>query len=142
MIVPDINLLIYAYNRQDTRRAPAKAWWETLLHGNTSVGIPWVTASGFIRIITYRRIFIEPLPAADAVRHVRAWLDQPNVIILYPGPKFPGLFFGYLEKLGIAGDLTTAAQLAAIAVENQAELHSNDTEFSRFEGLRWSNPLP
>ena len=83
----------------------------------------------------------EPLFPDHAIDLVRSWLEQPNVIVLQPGPKFAGLFFGYLEKLGAAGNLTTDAQLAALAVENQAELHSNDSDFSRFDGLRWRNPL-
>jgi toxin-antitoxin system PIN domain toxin len=141
VIIPDINLLIYAHNSRDPNHKPAKAWWEETLNGNTPVGLPWVTSSGFIRIMTNRRILTEPLSPDRAVDLVRSWLDQPTVIILQPGPKFAGLFLGYLEKLGTAGNLTTDAQLAALAVESQAELHSNDTDFTRFEGLRWRNPL-
>jgi hypothetical protein len=91
--------------------------------------------------MTHRRILEEPISPEDAIDLVRSWLDQPAVVILEPGPRFAGLFLDYLEKLGTAGDLTTDAQLAALAVENQAELHSNDTDFSRFDGLRWRNPL-
>jgi hypothetical protein len=141
VIIPDINLLVYAYNKQALRHEPAKAWWEATLSGNTPVGLPWVTSSGFIRIMTHRRILEKPISPEDAIDLVRSWLTQPAVVVLEPGPKFTGLFLGYLEKLGTAGDLTTDAQLAALAVENQAELHSNDTDFSRFDGLRWLNPL-
>lgn len=141
MIIPDINLLIYAHNRRDPHHEPAKAWWEEALSGNTPVGLPWVASAGFIRIMTNRRILTDPLSTDHAIQRVQSWLDQPNVIVLEPGPKFTGLFFGYLEKLGTAGSLTTDAQLAALAVENQAALHSNDTDFSRFAGLRWRNPL-
>jgi toxin-antitoxin system PIN domain toxin len=141
VIVPDINLLVYAYNKQALRHEPAKAWWEATLSGSTPVGLPWLTSSGFIRIMTHRRILEKPISSQDAIDLVRSWLNQPTVVILEPGPKFTGLFLGYLEKLGTAGDLTTDAQLATLAVENQAELHSNDTDFSRFDGLRWRNPL-
>ena len=141
MTIPDVNLLIYAHNKRDPQHEPAKAWWESTLNGNAPVGLPWIISSSFIRIMTHRRIMAEPLSSHDTVDLVRSWLDQPMVIILQPGPKFAGLFLGFLEKLGTAGDLTTDAQLAALAVENQAELHSNDTDFSRFDGLRWRNPL-
>jgi toxin-antitoxin system PIN domain toxin len=141
VIIPDINLLVYAYNKQALRHEPAKAWWEATLSGNTPVGLPWVTSSGFIRIMTHRRILEKPISPEDAIDLVRSWLTQPAVVVLEPGPKFTGLFLGYLQKLGTAGDLTTDAQLAALAVENQAELHSNDPDFSRFDGLRWRNPL-
>ena len=35
----------------------------------------------------------------------------------------------------------TDAYLAALAIDYQAELHSCDTDFIRFPGLRWKNPL-
>lgn len=141
MIIPDINLLIYAHNKRDPQHESAKTWWEATLNGNTPVGLPWIASSGFIRIMTHRRILAEPISVEKAISFVRSWLAQPTVIVLQPGPKFTGLFLGYLEKLGTAGDLTTDAQLAALAVENQAELHSNDADLSRFDGLRWRNPL-
>jgi uncharacterized protein len=46
-----------------------------------------------------------------------------------------------LRELGVARNLTTDVQLAAHAIENQARLCSNDSDFARFQGLRWENPL-
>jgi toxin-antitoxin system PIN domain toxin len=105
------------------------------------VGIPWITIGGFIRLMTHPRVLTAPMEVGQAVAVVRGWLAQPPVRILQPGPKFERLFLDYLVGLGTAGNLTTDAQLAALAVEHQAELHSNDTDFVRFPGLRWSNPL-
>jgi toxin-antitoxin system PIN domain toxin len=141
MIVPDINLLVYAHNARTPRHAAAKAWWEGLLNGTVPVGIPWITISGFIRLTTHPSVLAEPMEVGRSVAYVRAWLAQPPVRILQPGPKFERLFLGYLLETGTAGNLTTDAQLAALAVEHQAELHSNDSDFTRFPGLRWSNPL-
>jgi toxin-antitoxin system PIN domain toxin len=141
MIVPDINLLIYAHNDRAPRHPDAKVWWEKLLNGTVPVGIPWITIGGFIRLMTHPRVLTAPMEVGQAVAVVRGWLAQPPVRILQPGPKFERLFLDYLVGLGTAGNLTTDAQLAALAVEHQAELHSNDTDFVRFPGLRWSNPL-
>lgn len=141
MIIPDINLLVYAYNQADPAHPSAKSWWENLLNGNMPVGIPWIVSSGFIRLMTHPRVLARPLATSDAVRHVRTWLEQPAVIVPEPGQRFAGLFLDYLAQLGSAGNLTTDAQLAALAVEHQAELNSNDADFSRFAGLRWRNPL-
>ncbi len=141
MIIPDVNLLVYAFNRSDPQHKAAKTWWEETLNGDTPVGLPWIVSAGFIRVMTHPRVLLEPMAAGDAARHVRAWLLQPCVVVTEPGRKFEGLFLGYLERLGAAGNLTTDAQLAALTVENQAELHSADADFSRFEGLRWRNPL-
>ena len=141
MIIPDINLLVYAHNDQAPEHAKARTWWETTLNGRVPVGIPWISMSGFIRLMTHPRVLAQPLDIHQAIGHVRSWLAQPPVRILQPGANFEGLFLGYLAQLGTGGNLTTDAQLAALAVEHQAQLHSCDADFSRFPGLRWVNPL-
>jgi toxin-antitoxin system PIN domain toxin len=141
MIIPDINLLVYAHNDRAPNHAAAKAWWEGVLNARVPVGLPWLVASGFIRLMTHPRVLERPMEVAKAVRCVEEWLEQEPVRILHPGDRFAFLFLGYLTTLGTAGNLTTDAQLAALAVEYQAELHSNDADFHRFPGLRWRNPL-
>jgi len=141
MIVPDVNLLIYAYNRDAPHHADAKAWWEELLSSSDPVGLPWATTLGFIRLMTHRAVLVTPLPAKDAIAHVRSWYLRPNVSVLEPGPRHLDLLDYLFESLGIAGPLTTDAHLAALAIEHQCELCSNDADFARFPGLRWRDPL-
>jgi hypothetical protein len=141
VIVPDINLLVHAYNSESRVHRPSRAWWEGLLNGVQTVGLPWVTILGFIRLTTHRQVLAQPLRSADACAFVRAWLAQPYVAILHPGDRHPEILFGLLEQLGTGGNLTTDAHLAALCIEHQAELHSTDADFSRFPGLRWKNPV-
>ncbi len=141
MIIPDINLLIYAHNAADPQHQAAKDWWESSVNGRDPVGLPWVVMGGFIRLMTHPRILETPMATSEATQCVRTWLDQDSVIILEPGRRFPTIFFSYLEKLGSAGNLTSDAQIAALAVEKQAEVYSCDADFSRFEGLQWTNPI-
>jgi predicted nucleic acid-binding protein len=72
---------------------------------------------------------------------VQTWISHPKVVTINPGPAFGDLFLRFLNQLGVGGNLTTDAQIAALTVENQAILHSCDMDFSRFEGLRWMNPI-
>ena len=141
MIVPDINLLIHAYNGQSPVHAEAKRWWEDLLNGTRPVGLAWVGILGFIRITTNRQILTHPFTPQEACGHVRAWLERPSAGIIHPGDRHAELLFGLFDALGTAANLTTDAHLAALAIEHQAELHSTDADFSRFQGLRWRNPL-
>ncbi len=141
MIIPDINLLIYAYNDQASEHAEAKAWWEALLNEKTPVGLTWLAISGFIRLMTHPRVLANPLPVMQATTIVREWLSQTPVRIIQPGLKYQEIFLRQLEQVGVGGNLTTDAQLAALAIEHQAELHSCDADFGRFAGLRWRNPL-
>lgn len=141
MIIPDVNLLIYAHNTEAPHHADAKTWWEGLLNQGGTVGVPWAVAFGFIRLVTHPRVLESPLPPDRAVRIVRGWLDQPGVDILDPGHRHLGIAQALFELTGVAANLTTDTHLAALAIEHQCELHSNDSDFGRFSGLRWVNPL-
>ena len=140
MILPDINLLIYAYNEDSPFHVHARTWWERCLSETEPVGLAWVVVLGFVRLMSNRRMLARPLPAPEAARRCRSWLLQPNVRIVLPGPSHMDILSGLL--VGPMGpNLVTDAHLAALAIEHQAELHSNDSDFARFSGLRWRNPI-
>jgi len=120
---------------------PARAWWEDLINREQPVGLPWAVALGFVRLTTHPSVMAAPLHPHDALGRVRGWLDQPGVRILEPGPRHMNLLNELFRATGVGGSLTTDTHLAALAIEHQAELHSNDTDFARFPGLRWRNPL-
>lgn len=140
-MIPDVNLLLYANISAFPQHKAAQNWLEDLLSGHEEVGIPAVATFGFVRIATSRRVFKTPLSVDDALKRVESWMLQPRVTLLVPGRRHLEIAFALLRNLGTAQNLTTDAQLAAHAIENQAELHSNDTDFARFPGLRWVNPL-
>jgi toxin-antitoxin system PIN domain toxin len=141
VILPDVNLLLYAHNRADSRHVAARDWWEAQLNSTQPVALCWVAINGFIRISTHPRILVKPLPAKQAITYVRVWLEQSNVLLIEPGPAFSNIYLDSIETLEAGGNLTTDAYLAALAIEHQAELQSTDQDFKRFSGLRWRNPL-
>lgn len=141
MLVPDVNILLYAYNADLAQHALASRWWEETLRGGRPVGLAWITVLSFIRLMTGRHAVPRPVPTAEAIATVRAWLEQPCVQILAPGEQHAEILFRLGEQVGFAGNLTTDAHLAALAIEYQAELVSTDVDFARFPGLRWFNPL-
>jgi toxin-antitoxin system PIN domain toxin len=141
LILIDVNLLLYATFASFEQHNPARTWFEGVLNGDEEVLLPNVSLFGFIRIGTNSRVFEAPLRIEDALDIVESWLGQPQVHFLVPGPRHLETAFSLLRKLGAARNLTTDVQLAALAIENQAVLHSNDSDFGRFDGLRWFNPL-
>ncbi len=141
MIIPDINLLIYAHDAEAPRHAPARAWWEDAINGREPIGLPWVVITGFVRLVTHAKVMRQPASPAQACTVVSGWLEQPRVRIVEPGPRHFAVFTRLLADLGVAGSLTTDAHLAALAIEHAAILHSNDRDFARFHGLTWRNPL-
>jgi len=141
VIVVDVNLLLYAVITSFPLHQGAREWWERTVNSGTEIGLAAPALFGFLRLSTNPRVLESPLPVENAIGFVRDWLDQPNVRYLLSGERHLEIAFGMLEGLGTAGNLTTDVQLAAHAIEYEAELHSNDTDFARFPSLRWVNPL-
>jgi toxin-antitoxin system PIN domain toxin len=140
VIIPDVNLLLYAVITGFPHHAAARRWWETCLNGRP-VGLAAPAIFGFLRIATNPRVVTDPMSITDATDEVRRWLQQPHAHLVVPGSRHLDLAFAALVTAGTGGNLTTDAQLAALAIENNAELHSNDSDFARFDGLRWLNPI-
>jgi hypothetical protein len=141
VIVPDVNLLLYAVVSTFPQHKAAHAWWEDTINSTAEVGLASPALFGFIRIATNPRILSPPLTVEGAIGFVSAWLDQPSVSHLVPGPRHLDIAFSLLQEVGTGGNLTTDIQLAALALEYDADMYSNDTDFARFAGLRWCNPL-
>jgi uncharacterized protein len=141
MIVPDVNLLLYAYDSDSPFHAKASVWWQRSLSGSEPIGIPQPIIFAFLRLSTSGRIFQNPMSASEAAGHIRSWLKQPQVQVLEPGAKHIEQTLQLLEHIGTAGNLVTDAQIAALAIEYEAVLHTTDTDFMRFPNLRWRNPL-
>ena len=141
MIIPDVNLLLFAYSPLSPHHAGARNWWEQTIIGPRPVGLAWVTILGFVRLATHRVSSVNPASPAEATARVRSWLEKPRIEIITPGDGHAEILFSLLEDLGTAGNLTTDAHLAALAMEYKAEIASTDTDFARFKGLRWFNPL-
>ena len=141
MIVPDLNLLVYAYNTDAPLHDEARLLWEGLMNGRDPVGIPWVVSCGFVRLMTHPRVLDAPVDPQAAIDYVSSWFECPHVRVLNPSPRHLVVLKGLLGSIGVGGNLVTDAHIAAFAIEHQAEVHSNDADFARFPGLNWSNPL-
>lgn len=141
MIVSDVNLLLYAYDSSSAHHPRARSWLEARLSGVEAFGFAWTTLLAFLRLSTSPHIFESPFPVDEALDVVDAWLAAPCSTVLQPGPRHTVLLRQLLVPAGTAGNLTSDAHLAALALEHDAELCSADADFSRFAGLRWSNPL-
>ena len=141
MKLPDVNLLLYAIDEGSARHEPARAWVEERLSGTETLAFSWVVLLAFIRLTTSPRVFQSPLSTSAALDLVDSWLAQPCVAVVHPTSRHASVLRDLLEPLGTAGNLTTDAHLAALAIEHGAELCSTDRDFSRFAGLRWANPL-
>jgi len=122
MIVVDVNLLIYAVNKDSPEHRKAKSWLEATVSGTETVRLPWIVRIAFLRLTTRRGLFQEPLTAAAAFDLLDAWLEQPSVTVLEPTARHLQTIRDLVSPLGTGGNLTSDAHLAAIALEHGAEL--------------------
>ena len=137
----DANILLYAEDATSSNHEAARLWWDEQLSGTDSICLSWSVLTAFIRIGTNRRIFTNPLTLAEAAERVQSWLDQPCTRIIIPTERHWIVFRELLEKGQAAANLVSDAHLAALAVEYGCVLYTTDSDFSRFPGLKWRNPL-
>jgi hypothetical protein len=140
MILPDVNVLVHAHNADSAVHAPARRWWEQCLAGSEGVGLAWAALLGFIRLTTNRRVVAQPLAVNNVMGRIESWLDLPHVHTVQPSDTHFTRLRAELERLGTAGNLTTDAHLAVLAMERGYILYTTDADFARFPELRWVNP--
>lgn len=141
MIVPDVNLLIYAHDSTAPAHRQARAWWESALSGSEPVGIPWIVVLAFVRLMTHPTLSENPMTVGQARERVEEWLRCDHVRLLTSETTTFSRFFDLLAAAGTGGNLCTDALIAALAEEHGGTVYSNDTDFDRFPGIAWRNPL-
>jgi uncharacterized protein len=137
----DANLLLFAVDSSSPHYEPASAWLTAVLNGDRRVGLPWQTIGAFLRISTHPRVMDDPLTATEASDHIRSWLAAGPTWIPPASERTAAILGRLVVETPATGNLVTDAQLAAIAIEHGLVVQSADTDFGRFAGVRWHNPL-
>jgi uncharacterized protein len=141
VIVPDVNLLVYAYDTTCNEHRSARRWIEDIFSGDEPIGLPWQNIAAFVLIMTYPGLPGERFSLGQALAIVDQWVEMSHVRTLAPGERHWALFREMLVKGDVRGKLTIDAALAALTIEFGGVLYTNDRDFARFPGLRWVNPL-
>lgn len=141
MLCVDVNVLVYAHREDLPEHSDYRQLLERLGNGDEPLGLADLALSGFVRVMTNRRIFAEPTSPAEAWEAVEALLAAPAAMQLRPGQRHWASFHALARDIGASGNDVADAYLAAYAVENNATWLSADRGFARFRRLRWSHPL-
>ena len=141
MLLPDVNVLVYAHREDSPHHAGCREWLETLLNGQEAYGLSELVLSGFVRVVTHPKVFTRPSPLADALEFTEQLRGRPNGVAITPGRRHWQIFRELCVEAGTKGNLVPDAYLAAMAIESGCEWVSTDRDFSRFKGLRWRHPL-
>lgn len=136
----DANILLYAVDEKSRVHAAARNWLETVLNGQSRVGLPWQSLSAFVRIVTHPRALESPITPSEAWSFVDGWLDAPAAWLPVPGRGYREIFGSLVRNLDLRGNLVSDAALAALALEHGVPIASADSDFARFKEVRWLNP--
>jgi hypothetical protein len=141
LVLPDVNVLVYAHRADAAHHADCRAWLESVVNGDEAYGVSELVLSGFARVVTHPKVFTKPSTIADALAFADQLRDQPNCVLIEPGPRHWEIFRRLCNETGVKGNLVPDAYLAALAIESGCEWITTDRDFSRFAGLRWRHPL-
>lgn len=141
MLIADVNILVYAFRQDSPRHARYKAWLQEKLAGPEPVGLSELVLSGFIRVVTNHRVFVEPTAPEVAFRFCEAALAAPSAIPVRPGVKHWSVFARLCQTVRARGNVVPDAYHAALAIDHDATWVTTDRGFARFPGLRWALPL-
>lgn len=141
MILTDVNVLVYAHREDAPNHAAFKAWLEAEINSDKAFGLSELVLSGFLRVVTHPRVFNPPSELATALAFVAQLREQPNCVLVQPGPRHWDIFQRLCTEAGVKGNLVPDAYLAALAIESGCEWITTDGDFSRFPDLTWRHPL-
>lgn len=141
MILPDVNVLLYAFRRDAERHDDYRSWLATVVNGEAAYGISPQVLASVIRIGTHRRIYVHPSTTPEALAFCEAILQPEHCTVVQPGPRHWGIFTGLCRKSRATGNLVQDAWLAALAIESGCEWVTTDRDYARFPGLRWREPF-
>ncbi|KAZ75938.1 type II toxin-antitoxin system VapC family toxin [Mycobacterium tuberculosis] len=140
MKIVDANVLLYAVNTTSEHHKPSLRWLDGALSGVDRVGFAWVPLLAFVRLATKVGLFPRSLPREAAITQVADWLAAPSAVLVNPTVRHADILARMLTYVGTGANLVNDAHLAALAVEHRASIVSYDSDFGRFEGVRWDQP--
>lgn len=141
MILPDVNVLVYAHREDAPGHVAYRQWLEAVINGDQAYGLADLVLSGFVRVVTHPRVFNPPSTMDQALAFAGEVRNQPNCVLIAPGPRHWDIFTGLCRTSGVKGNLVPDAYLAALAIETGSEWITTDRDYSRFPGLKWRYPL-
>ena len=141
MILCDVNVLLYAFRKDAADHDKYLAWLEGIVNGDAAYGVAPQVLAAVIRLATHPRVFAQPSRLDEAMAFSRTLIEQPNCVLVNPGPRHWDLFARLCADAKASGNLVPDAWFAAMAVESGCEWITTDRDYARFKGLRWRPPF-
>ncbi len=141
MILPDVNVLIYAFRSDAEQHEAYRTWLEEVMNGPSAYAIAPQVLAGVVRICTHPRIFKQPSSLDDVLTYCNVLSQQPNTSLVAPGERHWSIFESLCRQSRASGNLVQDAWLAALAIESGCEWITADRDYAKFDGLSWRMPF-
>jgi toxin-antitoxin system PIN domain toxin len=140
VILPDVNVLIYAFRQDSPQHKTSKAWLDTIVASDARFGVSELVLSAVVRIATNPRIFVQPSSLEESFGYCESLLSQPHCEVIRPGERHWELFSRLCRETGTKGPRVSDAWFAALAIEHGCTWITYDRDFARFPELDWQAP--
>ncbi len=141
MMLPDVNVLIYAFRRDSTRHAEYRAWLQGVVDGPNAYGVSPQVLASVLRICTHPKIYRQPSTVAETLAFCEALLEPVHSTLIQPGERHWPIFADLCASSKVSGHLVQDAWFAALAIEHGCQWISTDADYDRFRELRWQRPF-
>jgi uncharacterized protein len=141
MILPDVNILIYAFRKDSQDHWRFREWVESAVNGPSAYAISPQVLGSFVRVVTHPRVFAHPSRVDEALAFCNAVMQQPHCNIIQPGPRHWSIFADLCQRVKASGNLVQDTWFAALAIESGCEWITTDSDYARFTGLSWRRPF-
>jgi toxin-antitoxin system PIN domain toxin len=140
VLCPDVNVLVNAFRIDAPDHQPCRTWLETVVNGLADFAVIPNVLSGFLRVVTHPRVFLQPSALDEALGFCQALIDSGRAQWIGPASRHWQIFSSLCRNADARGNLIPDAWFAAVAIENSCEWVTLDRDYARFPGLRWSLP--
>ncbi len=140
MILPDVNVLIYAFRKDVPQHELCRPWLEQVVAGDARFGVSPLALAAVVRITTGPRVYRRPSTLDEAFGFCQDLLDQPHCQVVEPGERHWESFRRLCIETDTRGARVTDAWFAALAIEWGCEWITLDRDYARFPGLKWQVP--
>ena len=141
MILPDVNVLLYAFRQDADRHPDYHQWLEQIVNDEAPFGVSPQTLASLVRISTHRGIYVNPSRLDEAMDFCEAILAAPNCAVVQPRERHWSIFTDLCRQARVKGNLVQDAWFAALAIESGCEWITTDRDYARFPRLRWREPF-
>ena len=141
MILPDVNVLIYAFRADSPNHQQYREWLDSVVNGDSAYAICPQVLSSVVRIATHRAIFPKPSRLDQTLAFCRVLMTQPHCQLLQPASRHWSIFADLCRSIEASGNLVQDAWFAALAIEHGCEWITADRHYARFPGLVWRAPF-